>query len=78
MKFISRTSAYNKNIHRVRLEPHEMAYSDYRIVTLVDNNGELTDDQWASIEKGEKHPGHFGGEVRAFANGELEVTVYTD
>jgi hypothetical protein len=78
MKDIERIGAgISIQTYRVTLEPNEMQWSDYRIITAVDRKGKLTDDEWDSIVGG-AHPGHFGGSVRRYSNNKAEVKVYVD
>lgn len=77
MIFLSTTPRYARTSYRVRLEPHETAYTDSRLITLADRGGRLTDPEWEAIAKGQAHPGHFGGEVRRYGD-ELQIEVYVD
>lgn len=69
----------SKHVYRVELTDQEKVWSHRRIITAVDRRGDLTEEQWQSIQGGD-HPGHFGGNVEQidFELGIFKVTVYVD
>lgn len=78
MKFTSVTPRHARTSYTVELTSDEQTYSDYRLVTMADRGGRLTDEEWTAIKEAGVHPGHFGGEVRRFEDGTANIDVYTD
>lgn len=56
----------------------ELSWSDFRLITTVDRQGELSDEDWQKIVNKQQHPCHFGGVVKRGMEGECEVKVYVD
>lgn len=80
MKIEMINRGYSYHLYSVVLEGEETSWTDRRIITATDRRGNLTEEEWRSIDSGEFHPGHFGGRVGRSDEDKnvCLVTVYVD